>query len=121
MCAKLLIIFHFSTQLRIVILHISKCSKRKIPSEVKPPLLQVELELHNKKDIILPYYLEIFKLVAEMYTSMNTVLSCFVEPRVELNGQRGTCLIFFSIYVAKISYKIFTYILSTIYFTYSSN
>ena len=101
-----------------MILHISKCSKRKIPSEVKPPLLQVELELHNKKDIILPYYLEIFKLVAEMYTSMNTVLSCFVEPRVELNGQRGAYLIFFfSIYVAKISYKIFTYILSTIYFT----
>ena len=95
MCAKLLIIFHFSTQLRIVILHISKCSKRKIPSEVKPPLLQVELELHNKKDIIIPYYLKNFKWVAEMYTSMNTVLSCFVEPRVELNGQRGTCLIFF--------------------------
>ena len=26
---------------------------------------------------------------------MKIVLSCFVEPRVELNGQRGTCLIFF--------------------------
>ena len=39
---------------------------------------------------------------------MNTVLSWdkTVEPRVELNGQRGTYLTFFSIYVSMISCKI---------------
>lgn len=69
-------------------------SKRTIPSEVKPPLLQVDQDFHNNTGIVLPFYL-IFKILAKMYTSMNMVLSSLVEPRVELNGQRGTYLIFF--------------------------
>ena len=48
----------FNPKLRIVILHIFKYSKRKISSEVKPPLLLVDLEFHTNNGIVLAFFLE---------------------------------------------------------------